>query len=381
MRICFFGTYTKAEGYPVNRVLISGLRQAGAEVLECREELWGRFLYRAYSGRSLARLLELCCRVPTRYLRLAWQYWRCRSHDWVMVGYAGYLDVHLARLLRFGRRRPIALVSFISLYDTLVRDRSEIREGAWRARCLKWIDTRAFCAADLVLVDTEAQRRYYAETFGVPLARFHRSYVGEDDEQFSPGRPQPRDHADLRVLFFGTYVPLHGVDVILGAAEQLADQGDVDFTLIGSGQFFEPLRRRAAELNLGKVCFIDEWVGTADLVEHISRCDLCLGIFGRTAKAARVIPYKVFDALAMAKPVITRDSPAVRELLVDGESAILCEPGSALSLSRAIVRLRDDGDLRKRIAAGGYSRYREHGCPGAIGRALVTELEGRDADS
>jgi len=178
----------------------------------------------------------------------------------------------------------------------------------------------------------------------------------------------------LQVLFFGTYVPLHGVDVILGAAAQLAAQSDVSFTLIGSGQLHEPLRRWAAERDLGNVRFIDEWVDTAALVEHISRCDVCLGIFGETAKAARVIPYKVFDALAMAKPVITRDSPAARELLVDGESAVLCEPGSATSLSRAIVRLRDDVPLRQCIAAGGSARYREQGCPRAIGRALTDRL-------
>ena len=41
MRICFFGTYTIAEGYPVNRVLLKGLRQAGAVVEECRQEMWG----------------------------------------------------------------------------------------------------------------------------------------------------------------------------------------------------------------------------------------------------------------------------------------------------------------------------------------------------
>ena len=87
-----------------------------------------------------------------------------------------------------------------------------------------------------------------------------------------------------------------------------------------------------------------------------------------------MIPYKVFDALAMAKPVITRDSPAARELLADGESAILCEPGSATSLRRAIVRLRDDVALRQSIAAGGFARYREKGSPRAIGQALTNRL-------
>ena len=48
MRICFFGTYTVAEGYPVNRFLVNGLRESGVEVEECREELWEGFLHVAF---------------------------------------------------------------------------------------------------------------------------------------------------------------------------------------------------------------------------------------------------------------------------------------------------------------------------------------------
>ena len=374
MQVCFFGTYTIAEGYPVNRVLVKGLRRAGVSVDECREELWGPFLYKSLRWWGVARILA--GRVPLAYARVIWRYLRSPRHDCVIVGYAGHVDVLLARVLN-RRRRLLVLVSFISLYDTLVLDRQRVTAGSMRARLLKWIDWLAFSAADLVLVDSDQLRHHYSELFGLRLTKFHRSFVGEDDDEFRPTGAPRRSSPEFRVLFFGTYVPLHGIDVILDAAELLSDEGDIAFTLIGNGQLFPALRGSAAARQLSNVRFVEDWVGTADLVRFISEADVSLGIFGTTAKAGRVIPYKVFDALAMKKPVVTRDSPAIREILDDGVTALLCAPGSGESLARSVKTLQDDDGLRNAIGEAGYECFRRYGSPQAIGQALLDTLKPR----
>lgn len=375
MRVCFFGTYTRSQGYPVNRVLIKGLSQAGADVIECREELWGPFLYRALAGHLPRRLAGLAIRLPWCYLRLAWRYWRMPAHDWVVVGYAGHLDVHFARLLNLFRRRRVALVSFISLYDTAVLDRAQVTDRSLRGRLLWHADRWAFGAAHLVLADTEAVCAHYSALFRIPSDRFVRSYVGEDGDEFPFSRP-PSTPGPLRVLFFGTYVPLHGIDVIIEAAAITRETSAMAYTLIGSGQLYPELREQANRRGVDNVEFIEEWVDTAALVEHITSADVCLGIFGTTPKAARVVPYKVFDALAVGRPVITRDSPAARELLTHGESALLCEPGSGQALASDLCRLEGDAPLRKRLAEGGHAEYLRRGSPRAIGAELLPRLQG-----
>ena len=52
MRIVFFGTYMNTDAYPVNLVLLRGLRAAGGDFLECRDELWQGLLHR-YLGRVI----------------------------------------------------------------------------------------------------------------------------------------------------------------------------------------------------------------------------------------------------------------------------------------------------------------------------------------
>ena len=377
LRICFFGTYTIAEGYPVNRVLLKGLNRAGVTVEECREELWGGFLHELVARPRLTAVLSLCWRLPLCCARLVVRYMTVREHRWVVVGYPGYLDVLLARALNWRRRRHIALVAFISLYDTAVLDRGRIGAGSWKGRLLKALDRISFAAADVVLVDTDVHRQHFAELFRLPPGKFRRSFVGEDDDQFNPAAGAAAAAASeltFEALFFGTYVPLHGIEVILDAAEQLLQEGNIHITVVGNGQLFPIIREDATRRGLANILFIDHWVATSELVEHIGRAHVCLGIFGRTDKAARVIPYKVFDALAMRKPVVTRDSPAVRELLVHGESALLCQPEGP-SLARALLRLRDEPGLASRLAQNGYECYRQHGCPEAVGRAFVGSLQ------
>ena len=379
MRICYWGTYTVAEGYPINRVLVKGLRQAGAEVAECREELWGGFLHQAFARARPGPLVGLAWRALGVYLRLIWRYWRTGEHSLVIVGYAGYVDIVVARLLNLWRRRPLVLVSFISLYDTIVLDRQQVVAASWKARLAKAVDRLAFRAADLVLVDTGEQRAHFAELFALPVAKFHRSFVGEDDEQFLPAplEPEPELPEVAEVLFFGTYVPLHGVEVILTAARQLRGEPGVRFSLIGNGLLYPEMRQWARDRELENVCFVGEWLPTAALLDRIKRAHVCLGIFGTTPKAARVIPYKVFDALALRKPVITRDSPAIRELLDHGDTALLCPAGDGAALARAILRLQRDPGLCDQLAERGHARFRERACPRAVGQELLQALEAR----
>ena len=119
------------------------------------------------------------------------------------------------------------------------------------------------------------------------------------------------------------------------------------------------------------------WVNYEKLPEHLSKADVCLGIFGNTEKAMRVIPNKVYDALAMEKPLITMNSPAAREILNDGENCVLVPMANPKALAEAILMLKDDKNLRDKIAEKGYKLFQEKLNPKAIGKelkAILTEL-------
>jgi len=317
-------------------------------------------------------MLQKGLRYLGAWRRLAAGYFRAPDHDAVVVGYTGQVDIFLARLLNLLRGRPVVLDAFLSLHDTLVRDRRLVPEGSVLASVLAWLDSTSCRMADLVLLDTNAHIRHFARATRLPAERFARLYVGEDDRVFAPA-PTPARREGLRVLWFGTWVPLQGVDVVLGAAERLAAEG-VTIRMVGRGQLLSAFRARAKAATA--VDLVPRWISYAELVKEIERADVCLGIFGTTDKAMRVIPCKVYDALAIGRAVVTADRPGTAELLADGRDARLVPPGDADALAAALRGLRDDPDLRDRIAAGGAKTFRTRASPDVLGRRLAALLRG-----
>jgi glycosyltransferase involved in cell wall biosynthesis len=173
----------------------------------------------------------------------------------------------------------------------------------------------------------------------------------------------------FRVLYFGQYIPLHGVEVIIEAA-RLLDGDRIEFHLVGKGQMYAAAVQRAQ--GLSNVVFHHTWLPPADLIaQHIAPADVCLGVFDPGPKAGRVIPQKVYAALAAGKPIITGDSPAIRELLTHAVNALLVPRGAPEALARAIWRLRDDPALRWQLAARGRRLFKRSFHPEALG----TEME------
>ena len=392
-RICFFGTYER--DYPRNRTLVDGLARAGWRVLECHVPLWEK--ERDKTGRYLApfSLVLRAIELKLAYLRLLLKYvFTVGRYDVMLVGYIGHFDMPLAWLLTRIPRRPLVFSPLVSLYDTLVDDRRSIAEGTLTSRFLRWLDRQTCAKADLVLLDTDAHIDYFVDTFNLPRDRFARVFVGAVEpvapeglsgQNVSKGLsgpvapeglsgPDRSEDAPFRVLFVGKFIPLHGLPFMMEAANRLKDMPDIVFHFVGTGQMTDEIRETARRLSLENVRFTD-WIPYERVHRFLQGRGVCLGIFGTSGKAARVIPGKVFVALSAGKAVITADSPAIRELLADGESALLCRRGDSEALAGAIRRLHGDRELLRKIAEGGHRVFRDRASTEQIGRTASIVLE------
>jgi glycosyltransferase involved in cell wall biosynthesis len=352
LKVLYFGTYDR--DYPRNAQVISCLRGAGVEVTERHEAVWDG---RRDSWRAGTREAATLAIAEARLLRRP-----AERFDAVVVGYPGHLDLTAAR--RAAKGAPVVFNPLVSLADTLVADRGRFRPGSPAARVLAAIDRHALRAADLVVCDTRAHADHLAHLGGLDPARLAVCFVGAEERVFTPGRA-PQE--PFTCLFVGKLIPLHGLETILATA-RLAPE--IHFRVVGSGQLEPTLA--AASANVDRV----PWVEYERLPEELHRAGCALGVFGTSAKAARVIPNKAFQAIACATPLVTADTPGARELLVDGESALLVPPGDPAALADAVRRLAADPMLAQRLSEGGLATYRKHASEDVLGRRWRGLIEG-----
>jgi glycosyltransferase involved in cell wall biosynthesis len=174
--------------------------------------------------------------------------------------------------------------------------------------------------------------------------------VGAEPDQFAVVRRRVRqdsttERAVLKVLFYGQFIPLHGIETIVQAAQLLEHNPAITWTLIGRGQEESKIERILEEHPLPNLRWV-KWVEYHELRASIHEADVCLGIFGTSGKASRVIPNKVFQVVSCGKTLITRDSPAIRELISENEAGIfLIPPGDPQALADTLAELSDNREL------------------------------------
>ncbi len=372
MRILGFGTYD-VRLHPRVGVLLEGLRERGFAVREVDEPLGVGTAQRVKSLTSPASALRFAAAIAGKWARLIRRTSAYRGKnrpDAVLVGYLGHFDVVLARVLF--PRTPIVLDHLIFASDT-AKDRGLSGAGVvgkLAYRLLEGIDRAALAAADVVVLDTDDHRallpaRARGKEAVVPVGAPKRWFdagdrarrVRDEARRAEGEAPAPAENArtpesearkagngeddgPLSVVFFGLFTPLQGAPTIARALAILEDRGvRIDVTLVGDGQDAKAVREALPSGESVRVSWID-WVDSEDLPDVVAGHDVCLGIFGTSGKARRVVPNKVYQGIAAGCVVVTSDTPPQRRIL--GGGARFVEPGDAPALADALQALAQE---------------------------------------
>ena len=355
LRVCYFGTYRA--NYARNQIMMEGLRRNGVEVVECHEALWRGVEDRVRTASGGWKNPSFWWRVLRTYIKLLWKYRQIGDYDVLVVGYPGQLDVFLGRVLTWARGRPLVWDVFMSIY-LIALERNLDAKSRFSLQLLRQLERVALRLPNMLIQDTEQYVSWFHDVHGVDAKRFRLVPTGADDRIFRPLPSDAHDDGIFRVIYYGTFIPNHGVEHIMEAARLLAGETNIQFEMVGSGPEQAKARSLADEHGLRNVTFI-EWLEKPELIRRVAQADVCLGAFGTTPQSLMTVQNKIYEGLAMGKPVITGDSSAMRQTLEHEKHVYLCERADGGVLAEAIRTLRDDPGLRARLAEEGQRIFKE----------------------
>ncbi len=213
-------------------------------------------------------------------------------------------------------------------------------------------------AADFIFVVSDVQRRDLVAA-GVDAGRIVINPNGVDTDEFHPvcGGRRVRSALGIEgktvVGFVGTFGPWHGAPVLAEAATKVSEAARCHFLFIGDGD-----QRGASESliesSAGKVsATFTGRIAHTDVAAYLDACDILVSPHVRPSDGSEFFgsPTKLFEYMAMARPVIASRLGQIASVIIDGENGLLVEPDDACAFARAIERLANDETMRARLGA------------------------------
>ena len=230
-------------------------------------------------------------------------------------------------------------------------------ENRWVIRMLEWVERFVYRKADHVVAVTEAfcphieQRGAAHDNIslirnGVNLAFF---------QQTVPDAALAAEwglEGKFVAAYVGTHGMAHGLDTIIDAAVLLSDQPDIVFLMVGEGAERERLSHRVKELGLENIVMQPQQPNER-MPAIWSLTDVSLVLLRRLDLFKTVIPSKIFESMAMSRPIVLGVEGEVAGIIEESQTGVCIEPESAAALAEAVLALYRDQDLYARLAANG----------------------------
>lgn len=245
--------------------------------------------------------------------------------------------------------KPV-LLDYPDAWTALAVETSGLRNRV-AIEALKNIEAAVARAADRIVVITDSLAQY-VRSMG---ARAPMTIVsnGAELDRFRPARNARLTTADARpfkVLFAGRLEQWSGVREMTALVDEVVRRAGskVEFHFIGDGGAAIGFQKRLAKRGLGGHCRFHGYQPYWLMPELIAACDLALLLFPDTQTTRPSSPVKLFEYMAMGKPVIATGLPGVREVVTDGEAIIVDDVRPSL-IADHVMRLMGSPEECERI--------------------------------
>jgi colanic acid biosynthesis glycosyl transferase WcaI len=220
--------------------------------------------------------------------------------------------------------------------------------------------------ADRIVPVTPAFKSHLIQHWGVPAERIDVVENGVETNVFSPEVSGAEIRRDLNleekfvVAYIGTLGMAHGLDTLIEAATLLQMSApNVAILLVGEGADKGRILALARDRKLQNLRVVDQQPRER-IPAFIAASDACAVLLKKTELFKTVIPTKMLEFMACARPVLLGVDGQARQLLEEARGGIFIEPENSTALAEAITALAKDPCVRKKLGENARTYVLEH---------------------
>ena len=342
---------------------LTGQRVTTSSRLVTKQDLDGVTVFRSYTYPSLHR--SFVWRVVSFLSFMFTSIWaalRAGRVDVVMGTSPPIFQAVSAWIIATLRRRPF-LLEIRDLWPEFAIDMG-ILKSSLLIKLSRWLEEFLYARATHVLVNSPAYRDYLLGKH-VPEEKISVIPNGVNPDAFDPGEEglEFRQRWQLDGKFVVTYAGALGLandlSTFLRAADQLRDEPQIQFLLVGDGKERSSLEKLAHQLRLPNVTFTGS-VPKAVMPEVLAASDACVATLQDIPMFRTTYPNKVFDYMAAGRPILLAIDGVIRRVVEAAEGGLFVPPGDSAALAAAIRVLGQDPQRAKALGAAARAYVVEH---------------------
>jgi glycosyltransferase involved in cell wall biosynthesis len=246
-------------------------------------------------------------------------------------------------------------------------------------RALEMMEAFLYRKADHIVSVTNSFKSHIMKR-GVGAERISVITNGADFEKFVPLpkensiRQEYKLDGKFVVSYIGTHGMAHSLDTVLKAADCIRDEKNIVFLLVGDGAERERLMMQKEQMQLDNVLMLAQQP-KEKMPLFLAASDASMVLLKRDDLFKTVIPSKMFEAMAMERPLILGVEGESRQIVEDAQCGVGIEPENFRELAETVRKLSHDSSLVQRLGSNGRRHVEEHYNRDVLASQYLTIIE------
>ena len=261
--------------------------------------------------------------------------------------------------------RKLGIPLVLEVNAPLVYEQQQYRAGVICPPLARWVERHVWQGADLVIAVSESLRGRLQHS-GVDHHRIQVLPNGVDPKLFHGDsssralRESMKLDGHFTVGFVGTFRRWHGVDLLLTTFENLHRiDPKTHLLLVGEGPLRSRFEEQVRNAGLEKAVTFVGRIAHQDVPKYLAAMDVAVAPYP-ALEEFYYSPIKLFEYMAAGRAVVASRVGQVAEILVDGETGLLFEPGNSADLLRCLQQIRSDPTLSLELGQRASAACTEH---------------------